>query len=210
MSFTGIPPAAFDFYRRLHTDNTKAFWTANKAVYDDTVRGPLIALAADLEHEFGEAKMFRPNRDVRFSADKSPYKTHQGCFCAIDEAVGCYVQVDAEGVMVAGGFYAADKDRTARYRAAVDAPGSGIALEKIIAKLTRAGFSIGGDMVATRPRGCPADHPRLELMRHATITASRRHEEEDVATAKGLDLIRNDWRALRPLNDWVLDNVVSA
>ena len=209
MSFTGIPPAAFDFYRRLHTDNTKSFWTENTAVYDETVRGPLIALAADLEKEFGEAKMFRPYRDVRFSADKSPYKTHQGCFCAFDEAVGWYVQVDAEGVMVAGGFYAGDKERTARYRAAVDAQQSGAALEKLLAKLSRAGFTIGGDQVTTRPRGCPPDHPRLALMRHSTLTASRRHEEEEVATASGLDLIRKDWRALRPLNDWILDHVVS-
>lgn len=64
MSFTGFPVAALDFYDDLEVDNTKSFWEANKAVYQQSVRAPMLALGADLESEFGPAKVFRPYRDV--------------------------------------------------------------------------------------------------------------------------------------------------
>ena len=60
------------------TTTRKAFWTAHKDVYDEQVKAPLVALAAALGPEFGEAKLFRPYRDIRFAKDKTPYKTHEG------------------------------------------------------------------------------------------------------------------------------------
>src|SRR5207247_2340999 len=78
MGFTGFPAAALDFYDDLEMDNSKTYWTANKHVYEESVLAPMTALLAELEEEFGTAKMFRPYRDVRFAKDKSPYKTHQG------------------------------------------------------------------------------------------------------------------------------------
>lgn len=86
--FTGFPVAALDFYEDLEADNSKAFWAAHKAVYDDCVRGPMRALLGELEDEFGEGKMFRPYRDVRFSRDKIPYKTHQGGYVATGPGIG--------------------------------------------------------------------------------------------------------------------------
>jgi uncharacterized protein (TIGR02453 family) len=208
VAFTGIPEAALDFYEGLAADNSKTYWTAHKSIYDDAVRAPFLALSAELEPEFGAGKLFRPNRDVRFSADKSPYKTHQGLFCQTAEAVGYYLQLDADGLMTAGGFYSHSKDQTARYRSAVDSAGTGAELERLLAALARKGFTVGGDMVRTRPRGCPPDHPRLELMRHESLTAHRRHEPtQRFATRRFLELVRADWRALRPLNEWVTANV---
>jgi uncharacterized protein (TIGR02453 family) len=209
MTFTGFPAEAFDFYEGLQADNSKTYWTAHKQVYDEAVRGPLLALAGDLEKEFGAAKVFRPNRDVRFSADKSPYKTHQGLYCSPQEGVGFYLQLDADGLMTAGGFHLPSRDMIARYRSAVDNQATGTALEKILAKLEKAGFERGGDTVRTRPRGCPPDHPRLELMRHESLTAHRRHDPGDdrLGTAAVVDLVRKDWRALRPLNEWVQENM---
>ena len=75
MTFTGIPVAALDFYEDLEADNSKSFWTAHKHIYEESVRTPLEALAAELEPEFGSPKLFRPYRDVRFAKDKTPYKT---------------------------------------------------------------------------------------------------------------------------------------
>jgi uncharacterized protein (TIGR02453 family) len=211
MSFTGFPAEAFEFYEGLRADNSRTYWDSHKSLYEDAVRGPLIALLADLEHEFGAAKLFRPYRDVRFSADKSPYKTHQGAFCQVASGIGYYVQVDAEAVMTAGGFHAHSRDQTGRYRAAVDAEPTGAALVDIVTKLGKAGFALGGDQVRTRPRGCPVDHPRLDLMRHEALTAHRVYPAHPrLAGASALNLIRADWRHLRPLNDWVLDNVGAA
>src|SRR5215472_18055195 len=82
MRFRGFPAQAFEFYARLGADNSRQYWAANRDVYETCVRGPLQALLDDIAAEFcsGPVSVFRPNRDIRFSADKSPYKTHQGGF----------------------------------------------------------------------------------------------------------------------------------
>src|ERR1044071_380352 len=125
MGFDGFPDEGLAFYEGLLADNSKAYWTDNKDVYERAVKQPMQALVDELGDEWGEPKLFRPYRDVRFSADKSPYKTHQGVFFSILEGVGYYVHIDADGLYVAGGFRSHSKEQTARYRAAVHAPGSG-------------------------------------------------------------------------------------
>ncbi len=79
MAFGGWPDEALEFYEGLEADNSKSYWTSHKAVYDKSVLGPMTELAEELAAELGgEAKIFRPYRDIRFSADKTPYKTHIG------------------------------------------------------------------------------------------------------------------------------------
>jgi uncharacterized protein (TIGR02453 family) len=208
MPFTGFSDEAYAFYEGLRADNSKTYWTDHKAVYETHVREPMLALTEQLATEFAPAKVFRPHRDVRFAADKSPYKTHAGAFAALGEALGWYVQLDADGVYVAGGFYSATAQRTARYRAAVDDPRTGSELVAILAKLDRAGFQRGGAQVRTRPRGVPPDHPRLDLMRHESLTAGRLLPDSALASgAKTLAAVRTQWRALRPLNEWLLANL---
>src|SRR5688572_17718362 len=65
--FQGWPPGAFTWFEGLLEDNSKAYFTANRATYDNAVRGPLLALLEDLSEQFGPGKIFRPNRDIRFS-----------------------------------------------------------------------------------------------------------------------------------------------
>ena len=76
--FRGWPAEALEFYERLEADNSKAYWTAHKEDYETVVLSPMKAIPAELAREFGDGKVFRPNRDVSFSTDKSPYKTHIG------------------------------------------------------------------------------------------------------------------------------------
>lgn len=76
--FRGWPAEALEFYEGLEADNSKAYWTAHKDVYETVVLSPMKAIPAALAPEFGDGKVLRPNRDVRFSTDKSPYKTHIG------------------------------------------------------------------------------------------------------------------------------------
>ena len=91
MSFNGFPVSALDFYDDLELDNTKSFWETHKHIYQASVRAPMVALTEALADEFGTAKIFRPYRDVRFSKDKTPYKTHQGAFVVASPATGWYV-----------------------------------------------------------------------------------------------------------------------
>jgi uncharacterized protein (TIGR02453 family) len=205
MRFGGFPRAAFDFYAGLDADNSRTYWAAHRDVYEDSVRAPLAALLAELAGEFGGmVSLFRPFRDVRFSKDKSPYKTHQGGFVEIAPGVGYHLQVDADGLLVSGGFHARDAAQTRQYRAAVTDRGSGERLAAVVASLAGAGFAIEGERVASLPRGVSADHPRVDLVRRKWLTASRRYPPSPrLAEESAAAQIRSDWTRLRPLVDWI-------
>ena len=204
MSFTGFPVAALDFYDDLEMDNTKSFWEANKAVYADSVAAPMKALTSTLEPEFGPPKVFRPYRDVRFAKDKTPYKTHQGAFVGVAPATGWYVELSARGVRTGAGFYEADSARLAAFRDAIVDDKTGPQLMRILAKIEKAGFEVSGEQLKTAPRGYDKEHPRIDLLRHKQLFAGRLIGFEPVVhTAELADVVRDDWRALKPLVDWL-------
>ena len=206
--FTGFPAAALDFYDDLELDNTRSFWEAHQQAYAEHVRAPMVALTEALEPEFGPAKVYRPYRDVRFSKDKTPYKEHQGAIVSTAPATGFYVQVAAPGVRVGAGSYRAAPPDLARIRAAIDTEHSGLELERILRRLTAAGFEVGGEKVRTTPRGWAAEHPRIDLLRHKSLFVGRSYGFEPfVHTPELLDRVRDDWRRLRPLVQWLTARV---
>lgn len=207
MEFTGFPVAALDFYDDLEVDNTKSFWEAHKAVYVEQVKAPMVALTDALGQEFGAAKVFRPYRDVRFAKDKAPYKTHQGAFVgAGPAATGWYVEVAAPGVRVGGGAYEMGGERLAAMREAMAEEKSGKHLQRILRDLERGGFEIAGERLKTAPRGYEKDHPRIELLQMKTVLGMRSYGFEPfVHTAELLDRVREDWRRLRPLVNWIAE-----
>jgi uncharacterized protein (TIGR02453 family) len=204
--FGGIPLAALDFYEDLEADNSKAWWTAHRSTYDDCVRAPMTALAGELEAEFGPAVLFRPHRDVRFSKDKSPYKTHQGAFVPTRDGVGYYVQVSAAGLLTAAGWHPRG-EQVLRFREAVTSP-AGAELDDLVRALTSDGFALQGDRLATRPRGMTPGHPREHLLRHKSLTLDRDWGAPDwLPTPETADRVRDDWRRLRPLVEWLDQHV---
>jgi uncharacterized protein (TIGR02453 family) len=206
-TFAGFPVAALDFYDDLEVDNTRAYWEKHKDVYTESVKAPMAALCAALAPEFGEAKVFRPYRDVRFAKDKTPFKTHQGAFVPAGPATGWYVEVSARGVRTGAGFYEASSPRLASIRAAIDDDRRGQELERLRAGLAADGWDVAGERLKTTPRGYPADHPRIGLLRHKSMTVGRSHGFEPVVhTPELLDVVRDDWRALRPFVEWVAEN----
>ncbi|MFC5729526.1 MULTISPECIES: DUF2461 domain-containing protein [Nocardioides] len=206
MEFTGFPVAALDFYDDLEVDNTKSFWEANKAVYAEQVRAPMVALTDALAPEFGEAKVFRPYRDVRFAKDKTPYKTHQGAFVGVGPATGWYVEVAAPGVRVGGGVYEVSGDRLHRLREAMVHDKAGKLLQRILRDLERGGFEVAGERLKSAPRGYDRDHPRIDLLRMKTVLGMRSYGFEPfVHTVELLDRVREDWRKLRPLVSWIAE-----
>src|SRR5260370_11979166 len=86
------------FFLGLQLNNSKAYFESHRKQYENDVKAPMVALLADLEEEFGAARLSRPNRDIRFSADKSPYKTN---IYASTSAGGC-VALHAQGFLVGG------------------------------------------------------------------------------------------------------------
>ncbi|MCL2544096.1 MAG: DUF2461 domain-containing protein [Microbacteriaceae bacterium] len=206
MEFSGWPSSAVDFYRGLEVDNSKAYFQANKAVYDEAVVGPAKALLAEFEPRFGPGKVFRPNRDIRFSPDKSPYKTTLGVVIGD----GGFVHFDAHELMVGGGLYGMGPTQLAAYRAAVDAPATGLELEAIVADARAAGFEPhAAEALATVPRGFDKAHPRAELLRLKGI-ALMRHWSIDtpwISTPEAFDHIAAALDDVAPLRDWLARNI---
>lgn len=208
MTFTGFPEAALDFYDDLEMDNTKSYWEVHKATYLESVKAPMTALTNELEAEFGKPKVFRPHRDVRFAKDKTPYKTNQGAFVGAGPACGWYVEISARGVRTGAGFYDASGTDLARIRASIDNEATGKQLQRILAKIEKAGFTIGGQQLKTSPRGYDADHPRIELLRHKSLTIGKDYGFEPIIhSADLIAAVRADWKAGRPLVDWVAERL---
>ena len=210
MSFEGFPDEGLVFYEGLEADNSKTYWTAHKADYDAHVKAPLLAMLEELAPEFGTAKVFRPYRDVRFSNDKPPYKTHQGAVVHADGAgTGAwYVQISADGLYVAGGSWRLESDQVARYRRAVADDVQGPRVQTEVDRLAAAGWEVRGEKLTRVPAGYSADADRVELLKHKSLAAGRTWEPADWLHESGaLEEVRAAWRELRALNIWLSDTV---
>jgi len=202
--FAGIPAAAFEFYAELEQNNNRDWWLDHKFTYDSAVKGPLTGLLEKLEPEFGEAKLFRPNRDIRFSLDKSPYKTAQGALAAVAEGTGFYVQLSADGLLIGGGYHTHTPAQLARFRSAVDAPSSGGVLQQIVEHVAALGFTVEGETLKTVPRGFAKDHPRAELLKHKSLAAGMLVGRPDwISTPDAAREVARRWEELRPLIEWI-------
>ncbi len=210
MTFEGFPDEGLVFYEGLEADNSKTYWTRSRQAYDASVRAPMQALCDELAGEFGTAKLFRPYRDVRFSNDKTPYKTHQGAVVNPDGrgAGAWYVQVSADGLMVAGGCWRLESDQVARYRRAVADDVQGPRLRAEVDRLAGAGWTIDGERLVRVPAGFDRDGDRVDLLRHRSLHATHRWEPADwLHDRRALDEVRSAWRDLTALNAWLADNV---
>jgi uncharacterized protein (TIGR02453 family) len=215
--FTGFPPDAFALYARLGDDdnNRKVWFDANRHVYEQAVRVPMEALLARAAADgFGDGKVFRPNRDVRFSRDKRPYKTHCGAVIAFRDGSGRasrYVQLDAGGMMAAAGYWELSRDQLARFRRAIDDRETGEELAAQVAAARAGGLEVLGSELKRSPRGYPLDHPRIALLRHTRLAASRAWPRADwMHTAETYDRVVAVWQEAAPLADWLEAHVGAA
>jgi len=202
--FTGFPERALLFYEGLRADNSKAYWTDSKSVYDQAVKAPMQALLAELEPEFGAAKFFRPYRDVRFSKDKTPYKDHAAAVVEADGAL--YVQLSADGLYVGGGYWHTQTDQAQRLRGAVADELSGARLDEVLAGL--AGWEQHGERYQRLPKPYEPDHPRADLLHLKALAVGRRFEPAEwLHERECLHRVAESWRAVQPLNAWLARHV---
>ena len=201
MTFRGWPVEAIEFYEGLEADNSRTYWQDHKATYESAVLGPMQALLDELSAEFGEAKIYRPYRDVRFSADKSPYKTAMGASLS----QGGYVQLSARGLGVGCGYYVMAPDQLKRYRDAVVNETTGSSLVSLVAQAEKTGLSVSAhETLKTAPRGYPKDHPRVDLLRRkGLITWKEWPVGAWLGTAQAKKRVVDALRAARPLMGWL-------
>lgn len=209
MGFEGWSPRAVAWFEGLERDNSREYFNGTRELYEDAVKGPLLALLAELEGEFGgKAKMFRPHRDVRFSADKSPYKTQASAYLQSGDGAGHYVEVSMDGLMAGSGMYQLARDQLARYRQAVDDPSPGGQLADVVDALRAGGYGIHGEALKTAPRGFSRDHPRVALLRHRGLfLMADIPPGGELYSRRALDHVRTTWRAAAPLNAWLTTHV---
>src|ERR1700719_3967344 len=165
--FAGWPKPALQFFHGLKRDNSKAYFEAHRSIYEEQVRQPMEALLSELERDLGsdlEVKIFRLNRDLRFSPDKRPYKEHLGAYLSSPRAGGLYLQVSDDGLYVAIGSHELAPDQLNRFRDAV-AGKEGEKLARIVAALQKGRYQVTEPSFKRVPAGYPADHPRGDLLR---------------------------------------------
>ena len=204
-TFTGWKGDFRGFFLGLRANNTKAYFEAHRRQYEDEVKAPLVALLADLETEFGPPhRISRPHRDIRFSADKSPYKLNIYADCER----GGYVALDAEGLVAAGGRYMVDGEQLQRLRHAVGDDRSGKQIAGIVAELRDKGYDVEGQELKRVPSPWPQDHPRAELLKHKRLIYWKRWPVGPwIATAKAKDRVAQTWRDGAALEAWCRKHV---
>jgi uncharacterized protein (TIGR02453 family) len=204
--FHGWPEEAQRFFIGLQMDNSRRYFEANRQTYLRCVRGPMEALLAEVEPEFGVGKIFRPNRDLRFSADKSPYRTD----IAATAGHG-HLSLSAKGLFVAAGWYQVEKPELERFRTAVSAGSAGSELEAVVAGLERQGFEVWGEELKTVPKPYSRDHPRARLLRHKRLGIMRSYGLQPwLGTPGARAKVVEVWRAAEPIMAWVQANVGSS
>ena len=201
--FTGFAPDALAFFRELTANNTRDWFLANKARYETQVRDPLASLVTDLSARLaktktplrGDAKrsLFRINRDVRFSKDKSPYKTHAGATLTRDgEKLSqglIYIHIDPLGSFAAAGFHEPEPAQLSRMRGAIVADPAG--WKKVEAALARHGLELTREAVLSRaPKGFEqAPAAVAEALKLKGWIVERKLSPAEIATPKLLDML---------------------
>ena len=219
-TFAGMPDEGLAFLEDLEERNTKDFFDANKAVFKEQVQAPFAGLveaaAARLRRsvpDLGQPKVFRIYRDLRFSKDKTPYKTsmsasvpsrprEEGDGPGID--TGFYVNVGPAGLYVASGLYHPGRPELGRVRAAMADPDSGPELEAILRRAAAKGLEPWLDPLQRMPKPYPADHPRAALLKARSLVLNRQRDRAPwLRTAELLDHLVADWKAMVPFNRWL-------
>jgi uncharacterized protein (TIGR02453 family) len=208
-AFGGFGPEVFDWFAGLERDNTRTYFVATRERYENDVRGELEALLDELSAELrGEVKVFRQQRDLRFTPDKSPYKTRTyGVIWA--PRGGLYAELSARGLYAGTGYHQLAPDQLERFRAAVADDGAGPALVEATHSAESAGLELAGEALKTAPRGYPRDHPRIALLRHKALIAGRREPPGRAGIGRdvALEHLRGTWQGAAPLNAWLDEHV---
>jgi uncharacterized protein (TIGR02453 family) len=204
--FHGWPEEFQPFFIGLELDNSKKYFDAHRETYEKAVKGPMVALVDSLAGEYGDGKVFRANRDIRFSKDKSPYKTNIAATAGMN-GHGGYISLDARGLTVAAGRYELTPQQLAKYRKRVATESTGSQLAAIVAKLEKGGYSIGGEALKRVPAGLPQDHPRARLLRHKILYIYKNFGLQPwLGTSSARKHVVKVFADAKPLNDWLQRN----
>ncbi len=224
--FTGFSTDALAFLRALRRNNRRDWFEANRARYEASLRTPLAALVEEMDVRFAELapeivgtpkrSLFRIHRDVRFSADKSPYKTHAACWfhhvgvgggatgSGPHGGAGFYLHVEPGRSSLGGGIWMPPRPTLRKLRDAID--GDGAPLDALLREpgLRKRFGGLAPEAMLTRtPRGYAETHPRAELLRHQSFTVGRTLTEQELSSPALPDLLAGEYARILPLVRWI-------
>jgi len=174
VNFRGFPPEAVAFLEELEANNDRDWFKANRSRHQEFLVEPALALGADLP-DFGEPHVFRPWNDTRFHM-RPPIKEHLGMTIGYGGGGGYYVEISLDGLFVGAGLHHPSRDQLERIRRAIDTPKVVVDLKRAVDAASAAGLSFVEPELTRAPRGFPADHPEVDLLRRKSLTVSRRYE----------------------------------
>jgi uncharacterized protein (TIGR02453 family) len=224
--FGGFGPGALGFLRRLARNNRRDWFERHRSVYQHEIRDPLRALVEEMDVRLARLapelvgdprrSIFRVHRDVRFSADKSPYKTNAACqfyHCdagrgagqsATDAGAGLYFQLADGDCFVAGGIWMPARptldrirERLAEQPEAMDRVVGSPAFRKRFGRLDQE------EMLTRLPRGYEAHHPAARWLRYRSFTAYRQLTDKEVLGPRLPTVLERHFEVLVPLVRWL-------
>jgi len=222
MAFT---QRALRFFRELARHNEKAWFEAHREEYESEVRQPMRKLIEDLDTRFAEfapeiggdskRSMFRINRDIRFSKDKSPYKTHAACWFhhrnaarsvgseADAGSAGFYFHLEPGGrSMIGAGLWMPPRPQLNKLRDAIAKDAKGF--DRMARSIPRRFGGLDDEGSLKRmPRGYPEDHPAAKWLRFQSFTSGRTLTDAQVTNASLASLLAREYAALLPLVRWL-------
>jgi uncharacterized protein (TIGR02453 family) len=220
--FDGFADAEARFFRALAKHQSRDWFQQHRREYDDGWVAPMGLLLAEVReridplfvhHAVGDPKIFRIYRDVRFSKDKSPYKTHIGGYVPLagaargpNQPVPVYVQLGTE-TFVGAGHYMMEPAQLARFREAVLDDAQGKTLARIVATLEKAKFRlVSYDALKKVPRGIDPAHPRAELLKRKSLAVEFPTLPKRLVTSrKFVDWLVDRVDQSRPLVEWLAE-----
>jgi uncharacterized protein (TIGR02453 family) len=224
--FSGVRPAALSFLRSLRRHNDREWFERNRATYEEEVRAPLAALVEEVDVRLaavapeivGDPKrsLFRIHRDVRFSKDKSPYKTNAACWFYHGDAgrgvgsattahggAGFYFDIGPSTSWIGGGIWMPPRPTLARIRERIDDEPASLARVLRAPALKRYGGLAEEAMLIRMPRGYDVDHPAATLLRHQSFTVGRELTQRELFSPRLPDLLAREYARILPLVRWL-------
>jgi uncharacterized protein (TIGR02453 family) len=223
--FVGFRAQALTFFRQLKRQNTRPWFEAHRSVYEREVRQPMrdlveeldVALAGFAPEIVGDPRrsMFRIHRDVRFSRDKSPYKTHAACWFYHVHAgrgvggeaqggAGFYFQLAPGDCLLGAGIWMPPRDALNRIREQLaEAPEPFESIVRAPAFRRRFGTLDEEAMLKRLPRGYTESHPAVRWLRFQSFTVGRSLSERQALSPRLAVLLARDFAALTPFVRWL-------
>jgi len=214
-----IKKSTLDFLRSLKVNNNREWFVNNRTAYLEAkenfesfvqkIINRIIDFEPILKGLEVKSCVYRINRDIRFSNDKSPYKSHFGAFIVRggkkngDRFAGYYVHIETGNSIIAGGAYMPPKPWLSAIREKIDNNP-----EKLIKIINAKDFKeyfgeIEGDKLKKAPKGYPSDHPNIDLLKYKSYLVVNKVTDASVLSEGYVDYVTDVLRVMKPFNDFL-------